>query len=46
MVQRENVKATPIVFAPPEGPLPGQANTGLTSEQFDELVDRVGQRLV
>ena len=30
----------------PEGPLPGQATTGLTSEQFDELVDRVGQRLV
>jgi hypothetical protein len=29
----------------PEGPLPGQATTGLTSEQFNELVDRVGQRL-
>jgi DDE superfamily endonuclease len=26
--------------------LPGQATTGLTSEQFDELFDRVGQRLV
>jgi hypothetical protein len=38
--------ATPIVFAPLEGPLPGQATMGLTSEQFDELVDRVGQRLV
>jgi hypothetical protein len=30
----------------PEGPLPGQATTGLTPEQFDELVNRVGQRLV
>ncbi|MGB8995359.1 MAG: transposase family protein, partial [Pseudonocardiaceae bacterium] len=30
----------------PEGPLPGQATTGLTSEQFDELVDRVEQRVV
>jgi hypothetical protein len=26
--------------------LPGQATTGLTPEQFDELVDRVGQRVV
>ena len=26
--------------------MPGQATTGLTSEQFDELVDRVGQRIV
>jgi hypothetical protein len=26
--------------------LPGQATPGLTSEQFDELIDRVGQRLV
>jgi len=26
--------------------LPGQATTGLTPEQFDELVNRVGQRLV
>ena len=25
--------------------MPGQATTGLTSEQFDELVDRFGQRL-
>src|SRR5947209_8951219 len=30
----------------PGGPLPGQATTGLTSEQFDELVDRVGERIV
>jgi hypothetical protein len=30
----------------PEGPLPGQATTGLTSEQFDELVERVGARIV
>jgi hypothetical protein len=30
----------------PEGPLPGQATTGLTSEQFDELDERVGQRVV
>jgi hypothetical protein len=30
----------------PEGPLPGQATTGLTSEQFDELVERVEQRVV
>jgi hypothetical protein len=30
----------------PEGPLSGQATTGLTSEQFDELVDRVEQRVV
>ena len=30
----------------PEGPLPGQATTGLTSEQFDELVERVGERIV
>src|ERR671917_2332289 len=29
----------------PEGPLPGQATTGLTSEQFDELVERVEQRV-
>lgn len=29
-----------------EGPLPGQATPGLTSEHFDELVDRVGQRRV
>lgn len=43
---RENEKATPIVFAPQEGPLPGQATTGLTSEQFEELVDRVEQRVV
>jgi hypothetical protein len=26
--------------------LPGQATTGLTPEQFNELIDRVGQRLV
>jgi hypothetical protein len=26
--------------------LPGQATTGLTSEQFDELVERVGERIV
>jgi hypothetical protein len=26
--------------------LPGQATTGLTSEQFDELVDRVEERIV
>jgi transposase, IS6 family len=26
--------------------LPGQAITGLTSEQFDELVERVGERIV
>jgi len=26
--------------------VPGQATTGLTPEQFDELVDRVGQRVV
>jgi YD repeat-containing protein len=26
--------------------LPGQATTGLTAEQFEELVDRVGQRVV
>ena len=26
--------------------MPGQATTGLTLEQFDELVDRVGQRVV
>jgi hypothetical protein len=26
--------------------LPGQATTGLTAEQFDELVDRVGERFV
>jgi hypothetical protein len=26
--------------------LPGQATTGLTSEQFDELVERVGERVV
>ena len=26
--------------------MPGQATTGLTPEQFDELVNRVGQRLV
>jgi hypothetical protein len=26
--------------------LPGQATTGLTSEQFEELVDRVGERIV
>jgi hypothetical protein len=26
--------------------LPGQATTGFTPEQFDELVDRVGQRVV
>ena len=26
--------------------MPGQATIGLTSEQFDELVNRVGQRLV
>ena len=30
----------------PEGPLPSQATTGLTPEQFNELIDRVGQRLV
>jgi hypothetical protein len=30
----------------PEGPLPGQATTGLTSEQFEELVERVGERIV
>lgn len=30
----------------PEGPLPGQATTGLTSAQFDELVDRVEQRAI
>jgi hypothetical protein len=39
------LKATPIAFTP-EGPLPGQATTGLTCEQFDELVDRVGERIV
>ena len=26
--------------------MPGQATTGLTPEQFNELIDRVGQRLV
>ena len=26
--------------------MPGQATTGLTSEQFDELVERVGERIV
>jgi hypothetical protein len=26
--------------------LPGRATTGFTSEQFDELVERVGQRMV
>ena len=26
--------------------MPSQATTGLTSEQFDELVDRVGERIV
>src|SRR5947209_9183151 len=30
----------------PGGPLPGQDTTGLTSEQFDELVDRVEERIV
>jgi hypothetical protein len=30
----------------PEGPLPSQATTGLTFEQLDELVDRVGERIV
>jgi len=29
----------------PEGPLPGQATTGLTSEQFEELVARVAERV-
>jgi hypothetical protein len=29
----------------PEGPLPGQATTSLTSEQFEELVARVAQRV-
>ena len=34
------------LHAPPEGPLPGQATTGLEPEQFEELVARVGQRVV
>lgn len=42
--QRENLKATPIVFTPGRA-IARPGYTGLTSEQFDELVDRVGQRL-